>query len=233
MTFTVIARDQESGALGIGIATYSLAVGASCPYVRPGAGAVSTQAYTNPDLGPKAIEMLADGMEPQAVLVRLARMDQDHFGYRQVGIVAANGEAAVHHGRHIRNWAGHVIGSGFIVMGNVLASNEVVQAMANAYEHNAHLIFAERLLATLDAGRLSGGQMGGTGTQLPERSAALLIRGDTHDFNLRVDAHESAVEELRRVYDGYAPFAPFYEWRQRDPANAPTQEEWAKRIRRS
>jgi uncharacterized Ntn-hydrolase superfamily protein len=234
VAFTIIARDRETGALGIGIASYSLAAGGNCLFLRQGAGAVASQAYTNPELGPMALEMLAEGMEPQAVLVRLARTDQDHYSYRQVGIVSPDGEVAVHNGRHIQGWAGHIAGHGFAVIGNVLTSEAVVQAMANTYEAGGDSEFAERLLLAVEAGRRAGGQMGGIGTQLSERSAALVVHGSGRapELDLRVDAHDSAVEELRRVFGEYAPFAPYYEWRQRDPANAPNQEDWARRVER-
>jgi uncharacterized Ntn-hydrolase superfamily protein len=154
-------------------------------------------------MGPMALDMLAEGLEPQAVLVELARVDRDSFPFRQIGIVSANGESAVHNGRGVSPWIGHIAGDGFIAMGNSLASSEVVQAMANKYEMKGDVAFAESLLSSLEAGRLAGGQVGQSGASVTERSSALLVYGDGRapELDLRVDLHTSAIEELRRVYE--------------------------------
>ncbi|MBL6599212.1 MAG: DUF1028 domain-containing protein, partial [Alphaproteobacteria bacterium] len=88
----------------------------------------------------------------------------------------------------------------------------------------------ERLLRALEAGRAAGGQAAGDGSPLPERSAALIVmdRDITRDINLRVDLHDDAITELRRVHAGYAPYVDYYALRADDPANTPAQDVWAR-----
>ena len=190
---------------------------------------LSTQAFANPALGPLAIQSLAAGRPPDQTLGDLAASDPG-FEYRQVSIVAADGGVAMHTGSDCRPWAGHETGPGFAVFGNVLAGAETVQAMAEAYTNSAGQTLDQRLLGALEAGRDAGGQAGGDGAHLPERSAGLVIRGDDilRDIDLRVDLHTDAVTELRRIHDGYAPYIDYYVLRARDPANTPPQDIWVR-----
>lgn len=228
MTYTVIARCPKSGQLGIGIATYSLAVGGYCPAIKGGLGAVSTQAFVNLKLGSLALRLLGLGFAPAKTLGELIDDDPD-ASYRQLGIVDNDGRTAVHTGADTRPWSGHLTGDGFITMGNVLAGEAVLAAMADAFAASAGSDLDERLLLALEAGRDAGGQQTADGIHLNERSAALIIH-DHRDYghmDLRVDAHDTAVEELRRVHRVYKPFVPYYQLRHDDPANTPAQDVWA------
>ncbi len=229
MTYTVLGRCPRTGNLGIGIATYSLAVGATCPWFAPGRGALSTQAFTNPDLGPAAVKLLDAGREPEEVLPELRRLDA-RFEYRQVGVIDRSGSAAAHSGDKIRQWAGHLIGNGVIAMGNGLAGVGVIEAMANAFAESESLELAGRLISALEAGRDAGGQEPSPGNHLPERSAVLLVYGlgPVALTDLRVDLHDDAVGELRRTFEMYSAYAPYYEQRHRDPGRLQPQEDWTR-----
>ncbi len=228
MTYTVIARCAQSGQLGIGIATYSLAVGGYCPAIKGGLGAVSTQAFVNLKLGNLALRLLETGFSPAKALRELVD-DDPHAAYRQLGIVAGDGAVAVHTGDRTRPWSGHMTGDGYLVMGNVLAGEAVLTAMAAAFERDSNADLDERLLATLEAGRDAGGQQTADGTHLTERSAAVITHGhrDFGHMDLRVDAHDTAVDELRRVHGVYKPFVPYYEMRHERPDETPPQDVWA------
>ena len=230
MTYTILAHCPQTDRLGVGIATYSLGVGGYCPFFVRDTAVLSTQAFANPALGPLAMQSLSAGRSPAQTLCDLAAADPD-LEYRQVSIVAADGTIAIHTGSCCRVWADHETGPGFAVFGNVLAGAETVQAMADAYRASSDQTLDQRLLSTLEAGRDAGGQAGGDGQHLPERSAALVIRGRdiVRDIDLRVDLHDDAVTELRRVHDGYAPYIEYYALRARDPANTPPQDVWARR----
>ena len=158
------------------------------------------------------------------------RVDDPQFNYRQVGIVNAENVISVHTGSNTRPWAGHLTGQGFIVMGNVLAGENVLQAMAEAFEQKEQVDLDERLLGTLEAGRDAGGQATADGTHLSERSAAVITHGqkDFGHIDLRVDASEAAIDELRRVHGIYKPFIPYYEMRHHQPQDAPAQDIWAR-----
>lgn len=228
MTYTVVARCPETKRLGIGIATYSLGVGGYCPFIARGRAALSTQAFANPTLGPLAIDALEAGCSPEAALEKIAAADPG-YAYRQVCIVSTTGDVAMHTGQKTRPWSGHQTGDAFATFGNVLQGQAVVDAMAEAFVGGAGDL-AARLLATLEAGRDAGGQAAADGERLPERSSALLIQGEdiVEDLNLRVDLHDDAVTELRRIYEGYAPYLDYYALRARDPAETPPQDVWAR-----
>ncbi|MBT3371724.1 MAG: DUF1028 domain-containing protein [Rhodospirillaceae bacterium] len=229
MTYTVIARCARTSQMGIGIATYSLAVGGYCPVVRGGLGAVSTQAFVNLKLGTLALRLLEQGFAPTKVMAELAD-DDPQIDYRQIGIVDATGGVAVHTGASTRPWSGHVTGAGYITMGNVLAGKGVVAAMAAAFEDNEGEDLDERLLRVLEAGRDAGGQQAADGSHLNERSAAVIVHEHREygHIDLRVDAHERAVDELRRVHAVYKPFVPYYQLRHDNPAETPAQDVWAR-----
>jgi uncharacterized Ntn-hydrolase superfamily protein len=224
MTYTLVARCPKSGAFGIGIATYSLAVGAKCPAIATGVGALTTQAFVNQTFKALGLRLLSQG-HPAAQVLDLLRGSDPDFEFRQVAIIDRRGDAVCHTGTRTRPWSGHHIGDGFVALGNVLKGEAVVAAMADAYRASETHEFAERIMRALEAGRAAGGQHGLDGP-LPERSAGLLVHeGEEHALlDLRVDSHPDAVNELRRVLDEFKPYVPFYRQRWREPANALPQD---------
>ena len=226
MTYTVICRDPSSGVVGIGIATYSLAVGATCPHARAGVGAVSTQAATNERLGPELLDLLQQGDDVESAFSVLENSDQ-YFQYRQIGLVTWDGQAAVHTGSSTRDWKGSVTGEGWLVMGNVLSGAEVVDAMADTCRSGSEMALPERILAVLEAGRDAGGQKGSTG-HLPERSSALIVQGSATVPvpDLRVDDHPTAVDELRRIHARFARASTYYAERSSNPDRIVAQDVW-------
>ncbi len=194
MTWSIVARD-DSGALGVAIASRFFAVGALCPFVRGGVGALSTQALVNPLYGPRGIEALTRHEAPDAVIRTLTARDsgRDH---RQVHIVDAAGRVAAHTGAACIEWCGHLAGHGWSVAGNMLAGPRVVEETAAAYVANASLSFAERLLTALQAGENAGGDKRG-------KQGAALVICTTEDYpalDLRVDDHADPLAELRRLH---------------------------------
>ena len=93
MTWSIVVRDAATGALAVAVTTKALAVGASCPYVRRGVGAVSTQSMTNRYLGPAVLDALAEGLTPEAAIARALGPDEGR-GIRQVHCVDAMGRTA-------------------------------------------------------------------------------------------------------------------------------------------
>jgi uncharacterized Ntn-hydrolase superfamily protein len=229
MTYTIVARCPDTDRLGVGIATYSLGVGGYCPFLARGRAVMSTQAFANPRLGPLGVTALEKGTSPAETVKLLAASDPG-YDYRQVCVVGIDGAVEMHTGARCRTWAGHEVGEGFAAFGNVLAGAGVVSAIAKAFADGAGQTLDERLLSALEAGRAAGGQAAADGSPLPEQSAALIVmdRDITRDINLRVDLHDDAITELRRVHAGYAPYIDYYALRADDPANTPAQDVWAR-----
>lgn len=221
-TFTVIGRCARTGRLSIGTATRSLAVGARVPHVRSRLGAVAIMAIADARLGQLAIRLLRMGYKAPAVVEELIRADPYHE-YRQLGVIDNDGFTAARTGRNNRDWAGHRIGENYIVLGNVLIGEQVLDAMEKAFLANPAEDLEERLLQGIEAGRDAGGQHGG------QQSAAVLVYDDQEfaHVDLRVDVHEEPVGELRRVFDHFRPAIPYYNLRQVD-ATVPPLDDWLK-----
>ena len=200
MTYSIVARDPATGALGVAVQSHFFGVGPVVPWLRAGVGAVATQAAVNVSLGPRGVEMLAAGQPAEEVLRALVDSDPGR-GERQLGVVDRAGRAAAYTGAACIADAGHLVGEGFAVQGNLLRSAAVWPAMAEAWVAGATLRFWERLLAVLDAGEAAGGDVRG------RQSAALVIvdgtvRDATWDgtiMNVRVDDHPDPLVELRRL----------------------------------
>ena len=195
-TFSIVARDPASGDLGIAISSRPMCVGSICPAIRAGVGAIATQAWTNPYLPERILPRLEAGEAPEAALGAVMA-DEVEAAYRQVGVVDAQGRTAAFTGEAADPAKGHRLGDQVSIQGNMLSSEDVLDAMAEAYARAPAGDFARRLLAALAAGQKAGGDARG------ERSAALrIVAGESWPFvDLRVDHHETPVHELIRLFE--------------------------------
>ncbi|MDO4244580.1 MAG: DUF1028 domain-containing protein [Deinococcus sp.] len=202
MTFSIVGRDPRTGDLGVAVASKFLAVGALVPFVRGGVGAVATQSYVNPNFGPDGLNLLAQGLDPQAIVARFREEDAD-IKQRQFGLVGADGRSATFTGPGCHSWAGGWAGPDVAIQGNVLAGPEVVEAMRAAWEAGSEQPLPRRLLAALRAGDEAGGDRRG------RQSAALVCAGPgrgyaglTDDWvDLRADDHPDPCGELARLLE--------------------------------
>lgn len=220
MTFTIIAHDDRTGDFGVCMATNSPAVGNRCQFVRNGVGALAFQSIAEPRLTVLAARLLEFGWSAQKVIDELLSTDRFRE-LRQIGVIDRDGQAAVFTGAENGHWAGHIVRPGHIALGNALAGEATVRAIAWAYEQHPDHPFEDRLLRAIEAGRDAGGQLSG------QTSAALLTygRAEFARCDLRVDVNEEPVAELRRIYDWFAPLIPFYLERPRNP-NIGSYRDW-------
>jgi uncharacterized Ntn-hydrolase superfamily protein len=199
MTFSIVAADPGANEVGVATESKFLAVGAVVPWARGSVGAVATQSFADATFGPRGLELLASGLAPQEVLDRLLGEDERR-AERQVGIVDAEGRAASFTGTGCFEHASSMTGPGYACQGNILASGEVVPAMAEAYERSRGAL-AERLIEALRAAQRAGGDRRG------QESSALVVAkpgggyGGNNDryIDLRVDRHAEPIEELGRL----------------------------------
>lgn len=196
MTYSIVARDPATGQYGVAVASRFFAVGAVVPHVRGGKCAVATQAFVNPMLGVEGAARLAAGETAEAVLADMIGRDGGRL-QRQVHMIDAQGRSAAHTGADCVDWAGHLIGDGVSVAGNMLAGAAVIADSLDAYRDRPDLPFAERLLHAMEAGAAAGGDRRGT------QSAALRIhRSEDYPWlDLRADDHPDPLAELRRLLD--------------------------------
>ena len=233
MTYTLIARCPRTGRLGIATASYSMAIGAYCDgAVSPNVGVTMTQGAPLPRNNRLAINALAQGCTPRLALSTLEQND-GHFDYRQIAIVDREGVGIAHTGAHVRAIRGQRVGSGFAAIGDMLAGEQVLDAMVARFESSPDLEFDDRLLSALEAGRDAGGLKGSRGP-LPERSVAVVVwhTQDYSEIDLRVDLQEGAIAVLRAMYADYKPTAEYYEERARHPRNAIPAMEFADMLKK-
>lgn len=206
MTWSIVARDPASGAFGVAVATKFFAVGAICPYVKSGVGAIASQAMINPLYGTRGLRLLGEGVAPDRVVAQLLA-DDDGSALRQIHIVDAKGRMAQHTGQQCIEWCGHVARDAYSVAGNMLAGPQVIAATADAYAANSALPFPERLIRAMHAGEAAGGDKRG------KQSAALCIH-TTEEYpflDLRVDDHVEPLRELDRLLGvAHERFIPFF-----------------------
>lgn len=207
MTWSILARDTETGALGAAVATKFFAVGALCLHVEGRVAALATQALINPMYGPLGMARLRAGEAPDAVAATLLDGDAGR-ATRQLHILDAQGRIAQHTGEGCIGWCGSVRGADVSVAGNMLAGEAVVARTLEAFGAAAGPL-AARLIAALEAGEEAGGDKRG------KQSAALRIctHDPVPDLDLRVDDHPDPLAELRRLYgvsqERYAHFRRF------------------------
>ena len=208
MTYSIVALDSATGALGVAVQSRWLAAGSVVPWARPGVGAIATQSFVDARYGMAGLALLEGGEVPEVALARLLAEDPDP-GVRQVGMVDATGRTAAHTGADCVTFAGHLEMRGVTVQANMMERASVWPAMLAAYQ-SATGDLADRLLAALHAAEAEGGDVRG------RQSAGLLVVPGTTDakpwdtrFNLRVDDSRAPLDELGRLLDlsrGYETF---------------------------
>ncbi len=232
MTYTIIARCPRTGRLGIGSASYTMAIGAYCDgAVRPNVGATMTQGAPLVRNNRLALASLAQGCTPRLALSVLEQNDP-HHAYRQIAIIDREGSAVAHTGAQVRPVCGQRVGAGCVALGAMLASEKVLDALVAGFKSEPAADLEDRLLHALEAGRDAGG-LKGTKGPLRERSVALIVWGqnDYSDIDLRVDLQDGAIATLRAMYGEYKPTAEYYEERARHPRNALPAMEFADMLR--
>lgn len=199
MTFSIVGYDENTGELGIAVASKFLAVGAVVPFAKAGVGAIATQSLANLSYGVEGLELLEKGLSPKEVIEKITEKDDGH-ALRQVGIVDVKGQSATYTGDDCYDWAGGAAAKNYAVQGNILVSQQVIEQMEATFEQTEGSL-AERLTAALLAGDSAGGDSRG------RQSAALLVVKENGSYggytdryiDLRVDDHPDPVQELIRL----------------------------------
>ncbi len=218
MTFSIVGHCQRTGMFGVAITTSSICVGARCPHVRAGVGAVATQNITDPSLGPALLDAMESGLDAASAL-KTVTDSRSFLDYRQLTLVDNKGSTASFTGGNILGTNAVSEGIGCFAAGNLLSTTQVPVAMTASFDQNQDQHIAERLLRALEAGIKAGGEEGDV------HSAALLV-ADTQPFplvDLRVDWAETDTERrLRELWQDYEPQMLDYLTRAIDPAAAPS-----------
>ena len=218
MTFSIVGYCNKTQMTGVAITTSSICVASRCPWVRSGVGSVATQNVTDPSLGPKLLDLIEKGNTPQEALDEITS-GRGFIEFRQLTVASATGEVAYYSGDEILGVNAVATGVHCIAAGNLLANENVPQAMVDNFNSNPDLHLAERLLIALKAGIDAGGEMGPThssGVKVAHRQSWPLV-------DLRVDWSEGdPVNELYEIWQAYEPQMNDYITRAIDPSSAPS-----------
>jgi len=199
MTFSIVARDPQTGQLGVAVQSHWFSVGATVAWAEAGVGAVATQALAEVSYGPLGLSLMQGGKPAPAALAALLTSDEG-MATRQVAMVDSAGRVAVHTGARCMDYAGHEMGEGFSCQANMMHNPTIWKAMAEAYR-TAQGPLVERLVCALEAGQAAGGDIRG------QQSAAILVVSGTSSrrpwvdrlVELRVEDHPQPIVELRRL----------------------------------
>jgi len=199
LTYSIVARDADTGELGVAVQSHYFHVGPVVPWVLAGVGAVATQSHVNVSFGPLGLEYMRSGYTAgQALKAALAADDTPEV--RQVAMVDAAGNVATHTGDKCIPAAGHRTGDGFSCQANLMEKDTVWGAMCEAYA-SATAPLAERMLAALDAAEAEGGDIRGR-----QSAAIVVVRGNPSGrawedrvIDLRVEDSKEPLVELRRL----------------------------------
>jgi uncharacterized Ntn-hydrolase superfamily protein len=202
-TFSIVARDPDTDAVGVAVQSKFVGVGAVVPFASADAGAVATQSFANVAYGPDGLTLLRDGHDAAAVVEELVA-DDDEAEQRQIGVVGQDGSVAAFTGAECFDVAGDRQGETYTVQGNILENEATLDAMAETFADTDGGL-PERLLAALHAGNEAGGDSRG------EQSAALYVAKPEGGYDgnndrwidVRVDDDEAPIDELERVFKIY------------------------------
>jgi len=212
MTYSIVARDEKTGEMGVAVQSHFFSVGSVVTWARAGVGAVATQAMVDVKYGPLGLELMSGGKSAEEALSALLRCDPSSES-RQVAMVDSKGTVAAHTGKKCIPHAGHVTGQGLSCQGNIMRNERVWGAMKKEFEKNHALPLAERMVSALEAAEKTGGDIRG------KQSSAILIVSPESKPNywegrlvdLRVEDHTAPVPELGRLLR----YQRGYEWENR------------------
>jgi len=198
-TYSIVARDPETGEMGTAVQSHFFGTGAVVPWAEAGVGAIATQAMAEVSYGPCGLESMRMGKSAPNALRELLEADQGR-DIRQVAMIDADGRIAAHTGTSCIAYAGHHVGDQFSVQANMMLTDEVVPAMRDAFVL-AKGPLPERMLAALDAAESVGGDIRGR-----QSAAMLVVDGERTNkpwghrlVELRVEDDPQPLKELRRL----------------------------------
>jgi len=198
-TYSIVAKDTVTGEMGVAVQSHWFSVGTLVSWGESGVGVVATQSFINPSFGLRGLELLKSGLSPQQVVDSLIATDEGR-DVRQLAILDVQGRVAAYTGKNCIQDAGHIVGENFSVQANLMKSNKVWTAMAEAFKNSKGRL-AERLLTTLEAAQQQGGDIRGK-----QSAAILVVKGKSSGkvwadrlVDLRVDDSKEPLKEIGRL----------------------------------
>ncbi len=202
-TYSIVARDPETGEMGVAVQSHWFSVGSIVAWGEAGVGVVATQSFVNPSFGPRGLEIMKNGMSAEETLDLLIASDEGRE-FRQLAILDVNGNVKTFTGNKCIEDAGHIIGNNYSVQANLMLNERVWGAMARAFERSTGPL-AERMIAALEAAQNVGGDIRGQ-----QSASILVVRGNATGnlwedrlIDLRVEDHPQPIDEIKRLLKVY------------------------------
>jgi uncharacterized Ntn-hydrolase superfamily protein len=199
MTYSIVARDPDSGEMGVAVQSHYFSVGSVVTWGEAGIGVVATQAFAEVSYGPLGLDLMRGGKTAREALDALVATDQ-LSARRQVAMIDRSGVVAAHTGDQTLAEAAHRTGENYSVQANMMLKDTVPDAMAEAFER-AEGDLTSKLLDALDAAEEQGGDIRGR-----QSAALLIVHGERaphaaagRKLELRIEDHGEPLVELRRL----------------------------------
>ena len=198
-TYSIVARDPETGEMGVAVQSHWFSVGSIVTWGEAGVGVVATQSFVDPAYGPRGLSLMRSGHSAEQALGALLTADS-HADVRQVAFLDVNGSVAAHTGANCIPGAGHITGENFSVQANLMLNDAIWPAMEKAFRGTRGKL-ADRMLAALEAAQAAGGDIRGK-----QSAAILIVKGESTGqpwadrvMELRIEDHPEPLQELRRL----------------------------------
>ena len=218
MTFSIIGRCESTNMFGVAISSSSISVASRCPWVRSNIGAASTQNITDPSLGTLMLDYLEEGLSADEAINKIVK-EKKNINFRQLILIDKQGKVASFSGSKILGINSVSKSDNCIAAGNMLKSTDVIDSMTNSFTENKNLNLSERLLISLKAGLLAGGEEGevhSAGIKVIQNSSWPLV-------DLRVDwTDDNPIDQLYKIWKNYEPQMKDYQSRALNPDQAPS-----------
>ena len=202
-TYSIVARDPETGEMGVAVQSHWFSVGSIVAWGEAGVGVVATQSFVNPSFGPRGLELMKNGMSAEEALDLLIASDEGRE-FRQLAILDASGNVKAFTGNKCIEGAGHIAGDNYSVQANLMLNDLVPKAMAEAFEKSNGPL-AERMIAAMEAAQNAGGDIRGQ-----QSASILVVRGNSTGnlwedrlIDLRVEDHPQPIDEIKRLLEVY------------------------------
>ena len=202
-TYSIVARDPETGEMGVAVQSHWFSVGSIVAWGEAGIGVVATQSFVNPSFGPRGLELMKSGMSAEESLDLLIASDEGRE-FRQLAILDVNGNVKAFTGNKCIEGAGHIVGENYSVQANLMLNDLVPKAMAEAFERSKGAL-AERMIAAMEAAQNAGGDIRGQ-----QSASILVVRGNSTGnlwedrlIDLRVEDHSQPIDEIKRLLKVY------------------------------
>jgi uncharacterized Ntn-hydrolase superfamily protein len=203
-TFSIVARDENTGEMAVGVQSHWFSVGTAVPWGEAGVGVVATQSFVNKSYGTNGLSLMKEGKTATNALKELLAKDEGRE-VRQVAMIDVNGNVDAYTGKNCIDYASHIVGKNYSVQSNMMLNDKVCPAMQKAFEASKGKPLAERVLAALNAAQAVGGDIRG------KQSAAILVVAGKNTgqpwadklIDLRVDDNDFPLVEMGRLLKLY------------------------------